>query len=243
VFIDLFWDFFDQTSVDSFIDTEPDLGVEGAHDVAGSSKLEDGVYDALGLQGLFFCHDQSGAAPMPHPFSSSPPLDDAEFSVQSQESDPGLFGSLENTLWALEEFPDLFFTPPTDAISPESVPSPSPCSPDVSSSSPSSGDSYVCSPESSPRSPGWTYDSFTEGVSYDEKLRDILREALGGISQGVTPTKDQVLTFVLPGRKGGFICAVDSCEWHQKGWKREDRGISHVLKEHFRVLSFPCHDW
>jgi hypothetical protein len=220
--------------------------VEDAQDAADPFNQDDKIYDALGLDLLSFGHDQHAAAPTPDPFPA-PPLDDTEFRVNLHDSESGLFGSPEvDALWALEtlDFADSLFTPPpAAALSPESTPRSPSFSPDPSSSSPSSIGYSIGLSDSSPRSPAWTYDSFTDGVSYDEKLRETLQEAVDNIAIGLRPTKDQVLAFVLPGPKAGYVCAVDSCEWHKIGWKREDRGISHVLKEHFKVLNFPCDDW
>jgi hypothetical protein len=56
------------------------------------------------------------------------------------------------------------------------------------------------------------------------------------------PTKGDFSNFVLT-RRGRYFCAVKGCTWHERGWKREDRGVVHVKKEHFRLLNFCCKEW
>ena len=166
--------------------------------------------------------------------------------IQSPQLNYHLCESPEMKEWALErlEFDEFLVSPSAPAATVlEPLSSPPSLSSDTSASPPSSpSDNLVEPSDCSVPSPSWTYDSFRDGVLYDPSLVEALDSVTSGIVNEQWPTREQALKFVLQGPKN-YLCAVDTCAWHTRGWKRDDRGIAHVLKEHFRILHFPCPNW
>jgi hypothetical protein len=95
--------------------------------------------------------------------------------------------------------------------------------------------------------PNVTYDylKIRRGVEHDVNLMAQFDNIIDGISQGRGPSKDEVADFLVHGAVGQnpFLCHFAECKWHATGWKREDRGVAHLLKEHFVILKYPCDEW
>ncbi|KAG9052013.1 hypothetical protein FS842_010631 [Serendipita sp. 407] len=140
-----------------------------------------------------------------------------------------------------------------DAFAPDSpLPSSPPDTLSVLSPQPSCPPSVDSSPTPPPatpspmppletQSPEWDYNNLIENVMHCEELPMVLHEIFVTIADGNRPSKEQARKFVVP-RRGRHYCAVQNCKWHTIGWRREDRGVTHFLKEHLRLLAYPCPD-
>ncbi|PVF98971.1 hypothetical protein CPB86DRAFT_784198 [Serendipita vermifera] len=183
-------------------------------------RLDPSFNDILGLSGIDYNNY----------------IEESLCSPGALSSDPALF-------WLSEEGAAHYLSQDDGSTTDEFSVAPS-TPPDLSfssSPSPSSLKSPTPAP-ATPTTPGpaeWTYDEFQQGIAHDSCLVSAFDRALVLIGQCESPPKELVREFVQPG-KPGFVCAVKGCDWNRRGWKREDRGIAHVLREHFRILKYPC---
>lgn len=128
----------------------------------------------------------------------------------------------------------------TDGIASSSPPASSP------PTSPEDFSAYLSQPSDSPTinldAPlPWNYSDLEATIAYDRPLVEAYNMVIDKIKNGDMPTKDDFHNFVFT-RRGRYYCAVEGCTWNERGWKREDRGVAHVKKEHFRLLNYRCEE-
>lgn len=88
----------------------------------------------------------------------------------------------------------------------------------------------------------WDYNDLQANIAYDPALQEAFHMMIDKIFNSIMPTKDDFHNFVMT-RRGRYFCAVEGCPWYDRGWKREDRGVAHVKKEHFRLMNYRCEEW
>ncbi|KIM30797.1 hypothetical protein M408DRAFT_270408 [Serendipita vermifera MAFF 305830] len=204
-------------------------------------NLKEEPFDALGLQGMSeFLNPAAFLLTPEYELSLLPP--ESPFPIIAPKAGNSL---PESPNYALVSLPISQFEEACDSYNlwagsiPTSTP---PLSPEALGSPPSATDDSSSS-HLSPL-PSWTYDDFFQGIVYSPELVKTFHVAVDRICNREGPTKEQIAEFVRqrPGSKT-FVCAVDTCDWHHKGWKREDRGIAHVRMEHFKVQVYMCPHW
>ncbi|CCA69030.1 hypothetical protein PIIN_02889 [Serendipita indica DSM 11827] len=87
------------------------------------------------------------------------------------------------------------------------------------------------------------YNALLLSVAHDTHLFGAVSNVIEAIGRHYWPDKKMLRELMPPNHRGKYCCAFPDCQWHEKGWKRADRGESHLLKEHFRLIQYSCpHD-